>query len=222
MDKLKIKSFKDSSSKDSLFNTEKNNLANEESIIKSIKDIIIEKNDWMEIKDIADILEVEKNKQLFESGHNSTIAQLINRYLKKQGIQSKKVNFDDGGYSIWVSSSKIPVSSLENILKTKYGSNYIIAEKTKANNIKPKPENNLQEAEESESTEDNEYLDKIVDLINKGENLFITGYAGTGKSYILNKLKKRFKIDVTSTTGLAAVNVQGQTIHSWAGVVFLI
>ena len=65
---------------------------------------------------------------------------------------------------------------------------------------------------------DNEYLNQITDLIKKGENIFITGYAGTGKSYILNKLKKKFKIDVTSTTGLAAVNIQGQTIHSWAGV----
>ena len=76
-------------------------------------------------------------------------------------------------------------------------------------------------AEEEEpviENEDTEALDEIIDLINQGENIFITGYAGTGKSYILNKLKKIFDIDVTSTTGMAAVNVQGQTVHSWAGV----
>lgn len=62
-------------------------------------------------------------------------------------------------------------------------------------------------------------LSNIVHLVKSGENLFITGHAGTGKSYILNMLKNKFKkLVVTSTTGIAAVNVKGQTIHSWAGV----
>lgn len=62
-------------------------------------------------------------------------------------------------------------------------------------------------------------LSNIVHLVKSGENLFITGHAGTGKSYILNMLKSKFKkLVVTSTTGIAAVNVKGQTIHSWAGV----
>ena len=60
---------------------------------------------------------------------------------------------------------------------------------------------------------------KIIRLIKKGKNIFITGHAGTGKSYILDKLKTIVpKLTVTSTTGIAAVNVNGQTIHSWAGV----
>ena len=60
---------------------------------------------------------------------------------------------------------------------------------------------------------------KIIRLIKKGKNIFITGHAGTGKSYILDKLKTLVpKLTVTSTTGIAAVNVNGQTIHSWAGV----
>ncbi len=62
-------------------------------------------------------------------------------------------------------------------------------------------------------------ISNIVHLVKSGENLFITGHAGTGKSYILNMLKSKFKkLVVTSTTGIAAVNVKGQTIHSWAGV----
>lgn len=62
-------------------------------------------------------------------------------------------------------------------------------------------------------------LSNIVHLVKSGENLFITGHAGTGKSYILERLKEKFKkLVVTSTTGIAAVNVKGQTIHSWAGV----
>ena len=62
-------------------------------------------------------------------------------------------------------------------------------------------------------------LSNIIHLIKSGENLFITGHAGTGKSYILERLKEKFKkLVVTSTTGIAAVNIKGQTIHSWAGV----
>lgn len=64
-----------------------------------------------------------------------------------------------------------------------------------------------------------ENLLKIADLIKKNKNIFITGHAGTGKSYILNQIKEIFpKVVITSTTGIAAVNVKGQTLHSWAGV----
>lgn len=56
-----------------------------------------------------------------------------------------------------------------------------------------------------------------------GNNVFITGSAGTGKSlllkYIRKGLKRRHrKYQVTAPTGLAAVNIDGQTIHSWAGL----
>ncbi|MCR5266219.1 MAG: AAA family ATPase [Cyanobacteria bacterium RUI128] len=60
---------------------------------------------------------------------------------------------------------------------------------------------------------------KIIKLIRNEKNIFITGHAGTGKSYILDKLKNLIpKLVVTSTTGIAAVNVGGQTIHSWTGI----
>lgn len=66
----------------------------------------------------------------------------------------------------------------------------------------------------------NSDLNKIIDLLNKGENVFLTGFAGTGKSYILRLLKEYYKdyLTITSTTGISAVNVGGQTIHSWAEV----
>jgi len=113
------------------------------------------------------------------------------------------------------SLSHQPEEDLNEILKKLHGENYIITEsKQKVSKRAAKPPE--QDLEEEDG--DNVNLNKITELINQGENLFITGYAGTGKSYILTKLKRKFKIDVTSTTGLAAVNVQGQTIHSWAGV----
>ncbi len=65
-----------------------------------------------------------------------------------------------------------------------------------------------------------EQYEKLLEAINKGKNIFITGGAGVGKSYILNKLKERFKSDLelTATTGVAAVNIGGMTIHSFCGI----
>lgn len=48
------------------------------------------------------------------------------------------------------------------------------------------------------------------------EHMFITGRAGTGKSLVLRTFRKmtQYSIVVTAPTGIAALNVQGQTIHS--------
>ena len=58
------------------------------------------------------------------------------------------------------------------------------------------------------------------DNIVEGKNVFVTGVAGTGKSYLLKHIidSSGLEIKVTATTGIAAVNVRGQTIHSFAGV----
>ena len=61
---------------------------------------------------------------------------------------------------------------------------------------------------------------KICNLLNQKKNIFITGGAGTGKSYTLQKLKEYYgiKLCITSTTGISAININGQTIHSWSGI----
>lgn len=59
-----------------------------------------------------------------------------------------------------------------------------------------------------------------LDLIEKEEkNLFITGRAGTGKSTLLQLLRNttKKKMVVLAPTGIAALNVAGQTIHSFFG-----
>jgi ATP-dependent DNA helicase PIF1 len=50
-------------------------------------------------------------------------------------------------------------------------------------------------------------------------NTFITGRAGTGKSTLLNYFKKhtKKKAVILAPTGVAAINVGGQTIHSFFG-----
>lgn len=60
---------------------------------------------------------------------------------------------------------------------------------------------------------------RVVDLVRSGRNVFITGSGGTGKSFLVKALVKEFKdIHLTATTGVAAVNIGGRTIHSWAGI----
>ncbi|OLN81460.1 ATP-dependent DNA helicase PIF1 [Colletotrichum chlorophyti] len=64
-------------------------------------------------------------------------------------------------------------------------------------------------------------------VINKGQSVFFTGPAGTGKSVlmrsIITELRKKWSRDptrlaVTASTGLAACNIGGQTLHSFAGI----
>lgn len=57
-----------------------------------------------------------------------------------------------------------------------------------------------------------------LDLIeNTSQNLFITGKAGTGKSTFIRVAREnsKKKIAVLAPTGLSAINVKGQTIHSF-------
>ena len=66
----------------------------------------------------------------------------------------------------------------------------------------------------------NEQFQKALALIeNTNKHIFITGRAGTGKSTLLNyaRLITKKKIVVLAPTGVAAVNINGQTIHSFFG-----
>jgi len=59
-----------------------------------------------------------------------------------------------------------------------------------------------------------------LDVLDKtGRSIFITGRAGTGKSTLLQLFRNttRKKTVVLAPTGVAALNVQGQTIHSFFG-----
>jgi ATP-dependent DNA helicase PIF1 len=65
----------------------------------------------------------------------------------------------------------------------------------------------------------NPQFQKALDLIDSGENVFVTGKAGTGKSTLLKHFRDTTSknVVVLAPTGVAAVNVGGQTIHSFFG-----
>ncbi len=57
--------------------------------------------------------------------------------------------------------------------------------------------------------------------IEDGDSIFVSGSAGTGKSFLLQYLKANYSdsgLHITASTGIAAVNVGGQTLHSWAAI----
>ena len=64
---------------------------------------------------------------------------------------------------------------------------------------------------------------KALAILKSGRNVFLTGSAGAGKTYVLNQyiqyLKKHgVPVAITASTGIAATHMNGQTIHSWAGI----
>jgi ATP-dependent DNA helicase PIF1 len=64
----------------------------------------------------------------------------------------------------------------------------------------------------------NEQFKQALDIMeNTDKCIFITGRAGTGKSTLLSyfRLITRKKVAVLAPTGVAALNVKGQTIHSF-------
>lgn len=64
---------------------------------------------------------------------------------------------------------------------------------------------------------------RFATLFFEGVNLFLTGEAGTGKSYLMRALydfaeTRGVALARTASTGVAALNIGGQTINSWAGM----
>lgn len=64
---------------------------------------------------------------------------------------------------------------------------------------------------------------EAINILKLGHNVFLTGAAGTGKTYVLNEFIKylqSYSIPhiVTASTGLAATHVGGVTVHAFSGI----
>ncbi|KAG8386750.1 hypothetical protein BUALT_Bualt03G0181500 [Buddleja alternifolia] len=66
---------------------------------------------------------------------------------------------------------------------------------------------------------------QVMDAVCNGQSVFITGSAGTGKTFlveqIITKLERihgRSTVYVTASTGVAACALNGQTLHCFAGI----
>ena len=64
---------------------------------------------------------------------------------------------------------------------------------------------------------------KAMDYMIEGKNVFLTGSAGTGKTFLIQHFRiwcnrNGRKIGVTSTTGVSALIIEGMTLHSYLGI----
>ena len=69
----------------------------------------------------------------------------------------------------------------------------------------------------------NEKQTLILQNISNGDNTFITGFAGSGKSYLIESIITYFKnndvsFGLTAMTGCASVLIGGVTLHSFMGM----
>lgn len=60
-------------------------------------------------------------------------------------------------------------------------------------------------------------------LLKMGHNIFLTGAAGAGKTYLLNQYitylkENNVEVAMTASTGIAATHLQGMTLHAWSGI----
>ncbi len=60
-------------------------------------------------------------------------------------------------------------------------------------------------------------------IMKTGVNVYLTGSAGSGKTYLLNQYIDYLKehdiaVAVTASTGIAATHMNGMTIHGWSGI----
>jgi ATP-dependent DNA helicase PIF1 len=76
----------------------------------------------------------------------------------------------------------------------------------------------MSKAQELPEIELNEQFKKALDILeNTSQSVFITGRAGTGKSTLLDYFRRNThkKSAFLAPTGVAALNIRGQTIHSF-------
>jgi ATP-dependent exoDNAse (exonuclease V) alpha subunit len=64
---------------------------------------------------------------------------------------------------------------------------------------------------------------EALDILKTGRSVFLTGAAGSGKTYVLREYIKYLQdlnanIGITASTGIAATHMGGMTIHSWSGI----
>lgn len=65
---------------------------------------------------------------------------------------------------------------------------------------------------------------RVLTRVKKGQSVFFTGSAGTGKSLLMREIidyksgRQSRRLGITATTGIAACNIEGTTLHSWSGL----
>jgi ATP-dependent DNA helicase PIF1 len=171
-----------------------------------------------EIKDKIPISEIAKSHKRTEGSINSkllTIAvHLINKKSKPILEVAEIVGLSEKSINDFIEKTKTSTNKKKPTeIKLKDLTIHTTDAQIPVNEpIKPKPEIKL-----------NFEQQKALEEFKKGNNLFLTGPAGTGKSVTLSKIidfceSKSIRYGVTATTGTAAFLIGGKTLHSYLGI----
>ncbi|MBJ7534158.1 AAA family ATPase [Rhodomicrobium vannielii ATCC 17100] len=65
--------------------------------------------------------------------------------------------------------------------------------------------------------------DEALQILKSGASAFLTGEPGSGKSYIASRFvgylrREGIAVSVTASTGIAAAQLGGMTVHAWSGI----
>ena len=65
--------------------------------------------------------------------------------------------------------------------------------------------------------------DEALQILKTGANVFLTGEPGSGKSYVASRYlgylrREMIPVSITASTGIAAAQLGGTTIHAWSGI----
>ncbi|CAE6379634.1 unnamed protein product [Rhizoctonia solani] len=127
---------------------------------------------------------------------------------------------------LWVTRSRAPRHFQVNRLNTTYVHWRPVTSLSKlpSKRASPKKVAIYQDGKRITLTPEQHYI--IDKIIQDRTSVFFTGSAGTGKSVLLREIIRRLretkgdpaKVQVTASTGIAALNIGGITLHSFAGI----
>jgi ATP-dependent exoDNAse (exonuclease V) alpha subunit len=157
-----------------------------------------------EIKGKSSIKEISKIHQRTEGSIIAKLLSVASSYvIDGQDIKDVAINLN-----LSVSDIK------DHIEKNKNKKKIVIKEKEKEENEIIDPPKIIILTKEQQNA---------IDAFKSGKNIFLTGFAGAGKSVALKHiieyaLNNNIKIGVTATTGTAAFLIGGKTLHSYLGI----
>lgn len=159
-----------------------------------------------EIKDKLSLSAIALKHQRTEGSVHSKLLGIAESFIIKDGKDIKEVSKE--------------VNITETIIQE-----HMNKKQTDPNKIKKIVITNKKEEEEIEPKEIilNEEQTKALELFKLKGNIFLTGFAGTGKSVTVKKIvdyckSSNIKFGVTSTTASSALLIGGKTLHSYLGI----
>lgn len=146
---------------------------------------------------------IEKQSMDIVCEEYNIAAPILEKYIHEQVMEEKKKDKKTKFNDVLEKLKYVPSSSSSS---SSSASSPIVEE------IRPKKKKVVLSVKQRQSLE----------MMRRGQNIFLTGCAGTGKTLLISTFVKEVDNDknvaVTATTGTAAILLNGKTLHSYLGI----